>query len=231
MVEAATPASRASPLFLLLLLSITSTTASPSFHGVPSFLPAQRLSQQHDASVTKTSSTKAAAILSIRGGQEYDSEEDDEDDSEYDSEGEEAEPIAVAAKKLATATKSSIVNKKTKQTKARVSAVLSSSSSGTAVKSAGRGGKGIATYYKRYVPHIVRACLNPIMLVKMTRAYFASLVDIHYLKEEPSQNLRSALEEKARKQSPSAGVASNKPKRKMKPGQAKTLSDLPQLSA
>lgn len=182
MVEAAIPASRASLFFLLLFITIISSTASPSFYGVPSFLPAQRLSRQHDYSVTKTTSTKAAAALSIRGGQEYDSEEEDEDDSEYDSEEEkEAEPIAVAAKKLATATKSSIVNKKTKQTKARVSAVLSSS--GTAVKSAGRGGKGIVTYYRRYVPHIVRACLNPIMLVKMTRAYFASLVDIHYLKE------------------------------------------------
>jgi len=45
--------------------------------------------------------------------------------------------------------------------------------------------------------------------------------------KEPSQNLRSALEEKARKQQPGP----TKPKRKMKPGQAKTLSDLPQLSA
>eukprot|EP00804_Cyclotella_cryptica_P026538 CCRYP_015383-RA/>CCRYP_015383-RA protein AED:0.15 eAED:0.15 QI:225/1/1/1/1/1/2/578/225 len=225
MVEAALPASRASPLLVLLLLTITSTTASPSFHSVPSFLPAQRQPLIHDSSITMSAITTKAAILSVRGGDEYDSE----DDSEYDSE-EEAEPIAVAAKKLATATKSSLVQEKTKQTKARVSAVLSSSS-GTAIKSGVGGGRGITTYYKRYVPHIVRACLNPFMLVKMTRAYFASLVDIHYLKEEPSQNLRSALEEKARKQSPPAGGSSNKPKRKMKPGQAKTLSDLPQLSA
>ncbi|KAL7483974.1 hypothetical protein ACHAW6_009618 [Cyclotella cf. meneghiniana] len=230
MVEAAIPASRASLFFLLLFITIISSMASPPFYGVPSFLPAQQQPRQHDNSVTKTTLTKAAAVLSIQGGQEYNSKEEDEDNSKYDSKEEkEAEPIAVTAKKLATATKSSIVNKKTKQTKARVSAVLSSS--GTAVKSTGRGGKGIATYYRRYVPHIVRACLNPIMLVKMTQAYFASLVDIHNLREEPSQNLRSALEEKARKQSPSAGGASNKPKRKMKPGQAKTLSDLPQLSA
>ena len=45
--------------------------------------------------------------------------------------------------------------------------------------------------------------------------------------KEPSQNLRSALEEKARKQQPGP----TKPKRKMKPGQAKTINDLPQLSA
>jgi hypothetical protein len=46
--------------------------------------------------------------------------------------------------------------------------------------------------------------------------------------QEPAQNLRSALEQKARQQ-PSAN--NGPPKRKMKPGQAKTLSDLPQLSA
>ena len=50
---------------------------------------------------------------------------------------------------------------------------------------------------------------------------------IQQIQKEPSQNLRSALEEKARKQQPGP----TKPKRKMKPGQAKTISDLPQLSA
>jgi hypothetical protein len=65
----------------------------------------------------------------------------------------------------------------------------------------------------------------------MTKAYFISLCDINYLKEEQTQTLRSALEEKARKQQPSSPGGPAKPKRKMKPGQAKTLSDLPQLSA
>mmetsp|Transcript_27009 Transcript_27009/g.55339 ORF Transcript_27009/g.55339 Transcript_27009/m.55339 type:complete len:80 (-) Transcript_27009:470-709(-) len=51
---------------------------------------------------------------------------------------------------------------------------------------------------------------------------------LNFNEKEPSQNLRSALEEKARKQ---PGAGQSKPKRKMKPGQAKTLSDLPQLSA
>ena len=50
--------------------------------------------------------------------------------------------------------------------------------------------------------------------------------------KEQSQTLRSALEDKARKQ-PSGGTGRNtgKAKRKMKPGQSKSLSDLPQLSA
>jgi len=52
------------------------------------------------------------------------------------------------------------------------------------------------------------------------------------ISKEQSQTLRSALNEKARKAPSSGGSGgSTKPKRKMKPGQAKTLSDLPQLSA
>jgi len=46
------------------------------------------------------------------------------------------------------------------------------------------------------------------------------------LLQESSQDLRSALEEKAKK----ATGGGSKGKRKMKPGQAKTLSDLPQLN-
>lgn len=66
----------------------------------------------------------------------------------------------------------------------------------------------------------------------MTRAYFASLFDISYLEKKapPAQQLRSALEDKAKKQG-GLGGAPKRGKRAMKPGQAKTLSDLPQLSA
>ena len=48
--------------------------------------------------------------------------------------------------------------------------------------------------------------------------------------QESSQNLRSALAEKAKKGGGPTG-GRTKPKRALKPGQAKTLSDLPQLSA
>ncbi|KAL3801141.1 hypothetical protein ACHAW5_011089 [Stephanodiscus triporus] len=104
--------------------------------------------------------------------------------------------------------------------------MASSGSTATAAKSASR-----KSLYKRYVPYIIRACLNPFTLISMTKAYFVSLCDINFLKEEQSQTLRSALEEKARRQQPSSPGGPTKPKRKMKPGQAKTLSDLPQLSA
>ena len=57
--------------------------------------------------------------------------------------------------------------------------------------------------------------------------YYTNLLHVLCIQQEPAQNLRSALEQKARQQPSSSGP----PKRKMKPGQAKTLSDLPQLSA
>merc|ERR1719444_147546 len=80
------------------------------------------------------------------------------------------------------------------------------------------------------LPYVVRAFLNPFTVASMTKHYFASLFNVNYLEEnvDSSAGLRSALEQKARQ-------GGNKPKprgqRKMKPGQAKTLSDLPQLSA
>lgn len=126
-------------------------------------------------------------LLVFRGGaaDEYDS---DEYDSEYDSDEEEEEPIVTKAKKLATSTKSATQKKALKQTavknaalKSKVSvAMASSSSSSKAVAKK----KGI---YKRFVPYIVRACLNPFTLVAMTKAYFVSLMDINYLNKEVSR--------------------------------------------
>jgi len=158
----------------------------------------------------------------FRGGAISDGEYDDEYDSdEYDD-----EPIVTNTKKLASSTKSAIQKKKAAAIKAKVKVAMTSSNTAKAAVAKKSGG---ANLYKRYVPYIVRACLNPFTLISMTKAYFVSLVDVNYLKEEQSQGLRSALEDKARKQQPSSG--STKPKRKMRPGQSKTLSDLPQLSA
>lgn len=82
------------------------------------------------------------------------------------------------------------------------------------------------------LPYIVKAIMNPIVFFQMTVGYWKSLCNINYLTENAansSQNLRSALEQKARQGG--AEKKSSRGKRKMKPGQAKTLSDLPQLSA
>merc|ERR1712232_778593 len=127
-------------------------------------------------------------------------------DEEYDSD-DEAEPIVVKAKKLASSTKNKVQKAKGAAAKAKVSVAMASSSSG---------GDGLGGLYRQYVPYIIRACLNPFTLLSMTKGYFISLFDINYLKEEPSQNLRSALEAKAKQ----GGGSKPKPKRKMRPGQA-----------
>jgi hypothetical protein len=82
-----------------------------------------------------------------------------------------------------------------------------------------------------HIPYIVRAAMHPVTLLAMTKAFWASLFNLNYLKERdaPAQELRSALEEKA-KRSPGAAGGGNKGRRQMKRGQAKTLADLPQLS-
>jgi len=81
------------------------------------------------------------------------------------------------------------------------------------------------------LPYIVKACLNPIVFLKMTSGYWKSLYNINYMSEkatDSSQDLRTALEHKARHGGSGKNVSRGK--RKMKPGQAKTLSDLPQLN-
>ena len=155
---------------LLLLIIATSTSAF----------------QPHITSLSATSSTSTitpqirSSLFSIRGGSddEYDNE------SEYDeSEGEEEdEPIVVNAKKLASSAKNTVIKKKSAATKAKVAVAMAASKPvAVSVKGGSRGGVG--SIYRRYVPYIVRACLNPFMLVRMTKSYFASLVDINYLKE------------------------------------------------
>jgi hypothetical protein len=53
----------------------------------------------------------------------------------------------------------------------------------------------------------------------------------YQIRQDVSQELRSALEEKAKKQGGQSGGAKRTGRgRKMKPGQAKTLSDLPVLN-
>ena len=130
-------------------------------------------------------------LFMFRGGAVASDDEYDEDeyDSEYESdEEEEVEPIVTKAKKLATSTKSATQKKALKQTavktaalKSKVSVAMASSSSSKAAVTKRKG------VYKRFVPYIVRACLNPFTLVAMTKAYFVSLLDINYLNKEVSE--------------------------------------------
>eukprot|EP00571_Detonula_confervacea_P016111 CAMPEP_0172310696 /NCGR_PEP_ID=MMETSP1058-20130122/12546_1 /TAXON_ID=83371 /ORGANISM="Detonula confervacea, Strain CCMP 353" /LENGTH=208 /DNA_ID=CAMNT_0013023613 /DNA_START=30 /DNA_END=656 /DNA_ORIENTATION=+ len=201
---------------LLLLVAYAAAAAPPSGR----FANPNRISSSSSHPPTR-SSISIHQLRQFRGGAVIDS------DDEYDEYDDEDEPIVTKTKKLAASTKAVAQKKKAAAIKSKVKVAMASSSSAKSVSAKSNAGGG--SLYKRYVPYIVRACLNPFTLISMTKAYFVSLCDVNYLKEEQSQTLRSALQEKARTQPQSSG--STKPKRKMKPGQSKTLSDLPQLSA
>jgi len=136
-------------------------------------------------------------------------------DDEYDEEEEEDEvDIKLARSTIKSARKAKQAVKQ--EAKAAVNAELS-----TQPKS--RKNKSLF----KFIPYIIRACLNPFTVMKMTRGYFKSLFNLDYgRKTEVSQTLRTALEEKAK----NFGKPPKRGKRKMRPGQAKTISDLPQLN-
>jgi len=200
--------------WMALLCLVAAAAAAPppgsfgAFHRITATSPARKSIHQ---------------LRQVRGGASPN--DDDEYDSEHDED--EEEQIVTTTEKLATSTRAAVQKKKTAAIKSKVKVAMaaSSSKSKSVAKKTSRG-----SVYTRYVPYIVRACVNPFTLFAMTKAYFLSLCDINYLEEDDAQTFRSALQEKARKQNPSSS-GSTKPTRKMKPGQAKTLSDLPQLSA
>lgn len=143
--------------------------------------------------------------------------EDDEDEEEENTAG---AKLAAATVIATTKTKSKAAAANNASIKTKVNEKLASSSTSTKKKN-----KSLMKIL--HIPYILRACLNPITLFSMTKAYWASLMNLDYLKKaDASQDLRSALEEKAKK----GGSAPAKGRRKMKRGQAKTLSDLPQLN-
>lgn len=214
---------------LLLLLVVVAASSTPL---------------QRHVSLFGSRGNKYQSFLSMRGGDmmddEYDTEEYDSADEydsydEYDSEEEEEEIVVKAPPKKRAAKDTSSLSKsaaaaavkartnKVNASKQTINASLSKTKVTTTTK---RGGLKV---FKK-VPYIVRVCFNPVTLVTMTKSYFASLFNINYLEEDASQTLRSALQEKAKKADPKGG-SGRKGKRMMRPGQAKTLSDLPQLSA
>jgi hypothetical protein len=184
-----------------------------------SFLPKQR----------QVSRTSLQQILKRRGGastaidldlddedEQYDESEGEDEvfEDEYDMSEEEEEDLKLAQ---------SAVRATVKQVAKEATATKKAVSSKLLAKKPKK-----ASLMKRYVPYIVRACMSPATLLTMVKAYWASLLNLDYLKADSSQDLRSALEEKAKKSGSAGG--GRKGKRAMKPGQAKTLSDLPQLS-
>jgi outer membrane biosynthesis protein TonB len=161
-------------------------------------------------------------------------EEDDEEEEEEKKEEEEKAEAKLAAAKLASATVKKTRKAKSKKAatkKASVKKVLKAkltkaklTKEKPAVTKKEKK-KGSLLKFLR-LPYIVRACLNPFTVFAMTRAYWASLCNLNYGKsDDASQELRSALEAKAKRDG-----GTNRGKRKMKRGQAKSLSDLPALN-
>jgi hypothetical protein len=119
------------------------------------------------------SSSPHCQLHQIRGGAAVDDDGDD-----YDVDDDDVIINTASNKKLATSTKTVAQRKKTAAIKSKVKVAMSSGSASTTSKSAPK-----KSLYKRYVPYIIRACLNPFTLIAMTKAYFVSLCDINYLKE------------------------------------------------
>jgi hypothetical protein len=188
------------------------------------------------------------AVLEVRGGadaravaaeedeeaaaseEEEDQEEEEEEEEEEELGGAEREgefDAALSASAVRAAAKSRAKKEASQKaaSKKAVSDTLKRDSAPLATKK--KKGSSSVVFFR--VPYIVRASLNPWTVWKMTVAYWASLFNLDYLKPDASsgQNLRSALEEKA-KYDGSGGK--KKGRRTMKRGQAKTLSDLPRLN-
>lgn len=148
--------------------------------------------------------------------------DDNDDDDDYQESDEEEKEIEQEIEKLSASAKKVIEKSKDKK-KAKIKQTVSESLKVSKKK------KSSGTSVLKKIPYILRAFMNPFTVFAMTKGYFASLFNIDYLQQDISQSLRSALQEKAKSSPPGGGGA--KKARKMKPGQAKTLSDLPQLSA
>mmetsp|Transcript_3920 Transcript_3920/g.9465 ORF Transcript_3920/g.9465 Transcript_3920/m.9465 type:complete len:207 (+) Transcript_3920:170-790(+) len=169
------------------------------------FLNTQQRSQ------TTLKDSNADILMSMRGGAataiDVDIESSDEEESD---EEEEEETLAKATKKAAAKTVKKTVAAAMKPKKKKKKSSL-------------------MKFFR--IPYIIKACLNPAVFYQMTVGYWKSLYNIDYMADkgaDSSQDLRSALEQKARYGG--AGKKSSRGRRKMKPGQAKTLSDLPQLN-
>jgi len=210
---------------LLCALSVVSVTGRAA--------PRSVLGQQSHRSTQSTVAFLPRGGATLAADDEYDSEEYDEYDEESEDEREAAAALAAAAKAkamkkaakkaaLSASTVKAAAKAKSKKSKDAVNVKLAASPSA-------RSSRSRSPLLK--IPYIVRACLNPFTVIAMTKAYWQSLFNIHYMEDDAAQPLRSALEEKAKKAGGSTGLGGRGGKRRYKPGQAKTLADLPQLSA
>jgi hypothetical protein len=218
-----------SVLLLLCTLSVVSVNGRAVPRSVVSVPPAR---QQPQRSIQSTVAFLPRGGATLAADDEYDSEEYDEYDEESEDEEEAAAALAAAAKAkavkkaakkaaLSASTVKAAAKAKSKKSKDAVNVKLAATSA--------RSSSSRSPLLK--IPYIFRAFLNPFTVIAMTKAYWQSLFNIKFMEEEAAQPLRSALEEKAKRAGGSTGLGGRGGKRRYKPGQAKTLADLPQLSA
>jgi len=219
----------------MMVVHASMTTARNGSPSLFSFVPRHERRQSSKMIVPPSHYCENKALESLlslnRGGSleddseeyDYESEEEEEDLSEEDDDllSEDMKKRSLSKSTLSKTLK--LQSKKVSHSKATINASLQTSKKKKKKKSSG------SLLQKLGIPYIVRACMNPLTVLAMTKAYFASLFNIAYLEEESSQGLRSALEAKAKKEASSGGKT--KGKRTMKPGRSKSLADLPALSA
>lgn len=202
----------------------------------------------------------SSSVISVKDDddEEEEDEEDEEEDEEVEDEEEEEEegsvysstttssstsstsiaiekkpldtPLATAALKSVTKTKQVLAQQKTAILKQTVQSKLLSSSNNKQKKK-----NPSSSYYKRAIPYIIRAAMNPFTFWAMTRSYWASLFNLNYLHDQQQSSgelLRTAREELEKRKVTLPNSSNNKRgKKTMKRGQAKTLNDLPKLSS
>eukprot|EP00529_Nitzschia_sp_RCC80_P027433 CAMPEP_0113459520 /NCGR_PEP_ID=MMETSP0014_2-20120614/10495_1 /TAXON_ID=2857 /ORGANISM="Nitzschia sp." /LENGTH=246 /DNA_ID=CAMNT_0000351107 /DNA_START=79 /DNA_END=819 /DNA_ORIENTATION=+ /assembly_acc=CAM_ASM_000159 len=187
------------------------------------------------AFLSSDSSTVSQSLLrQLRGGDlddadaateiEFESSDEEEDEESDDEEEEEAS--------LAKSAKAATAKVQAKAQDAAVSAAKSSLKTALQAKkaqskksmSSKEDAGGIMSLFT--IPYIIKATLNPVTFMKMTKLYWSSLFNHNYLKEntDVSDELRNS-----QTRNRGSGGGGKKGKRKFKPGQAKTLSDLPAL--
>ena len=233
---------------------VSSSSSSSSSSRVSH--PSTTLSEQDVWIRLRGGADSSSSVISVKDDDDEE-EEDEEEDEEVEDEEEEEEdesvssssttsssstsstsiafekkpldtPLATAALKSVTKTKQVLAQQKTAILKQTVQSKLLSSNNKQKKKNPS------SSYYKRAIPYIIRAAMNPFTFWAMTRSYWASLFNLNYLHDQQQSSgelLRTAREELEKRKVTLPNSSNKRGKKTMKRGQAKTLNDLPKLSS
>jgi hypothetical protein len=120
-------------------------------------------------------------ILLARGGATAVEEEDDEDEIEFESSDEEEEEEEEEEELNPKLAKSAITA--ASKAKAKAATAVKATVSATLQAAAPKKKKKSSLLKIFRIPYILKACLNPFVLIQMTKGYFASLVNLNYLSD------------------------------------------------